>query len=163
MVDRCRQCLNRVRRARLNLRAIPSYRFAVGYVPRMSFWHRFVKLLGRRTRFNMSPLCALCGRPAALVEIIETSESCFLRYSGPGGSNGTGDPISAQRASAVREALTPPYGPVKFKAAGFWDDAGFCAECCKFYCPTHWSVSSSGAGRCVQGHFKSLDPHWHPE
>jgi hypothetical protein len=61
------------------------------------------------------------------------------------------------------EAFTLPYESARITAVGFPDDAGFCTACGKFYCPAHWNISSLGAGRCPQGHFKSLDPHWHPE
>jgi hypothetical protein len=102
-------------------------------------------------------------RLAAEIEVSEASGSWLLKYSGPGGSNGSGDRISSETAEAIRSAFTPPYELTKIKAAGFYDDAGFCATCGKFYCPTHWNVSSTGGGRCPAGHFKSLDPHWSPE
>lgn len=67
------------------------------------------------------------------------------------------------RRTSFTQLLT---GPVTFeavRAAGFYDDLGFCAECGVPYCPTHWTVSPGGYGRCPAGHGKSLDPHWSPD
>ena len=87
-----------------------------------------------------------------------------LIYSGPGGSNGNiGDLITQDQANAIRAALSAPYFADKLRAAGFYDGAGFCNQCLKFYCSTHWNVSGTGGGVCPEGHFKSLDPHWSPE
>lgn len=86
-----------------------------------------------------------------------------MTYSGPGGSNGSGDSISAERAQAIITAFTLPYDPNEIRAADFYDDAGYCLECRKFYCPTHWNVTPTGGGWCPAGHFKSLDPHWSPD
>jgi hypothetical protein len=112
---------------------------------------------------GLSPRCVLCSRLAAEIEVSEASGVWKLKYSGPGGSNGSGDHISAERAEAIHTAFTPPYELLKIKAAEFHDDAGFCSACAKFYCPEHWSMSSSGGGKCPAGHFKGLDPHWSPE
>ena len=112
---------------------------------------------------GLSPRCALCTNLSAEIEITGDSGSQMLKYSGPGGSNGSGDLISGERADAIRAAFAPPYELDKIKAAGFYDEAGFCAGCSKFYCYTHWNSSSTGGGRCPVGHFKSLDPHWSPE
>jgi hypothetical protein len=111
----------------------------------------------------LSPCCSECNRLAAEIELSETSGTWHLKYSGPGGSSGIGRGISVKEADAILLAFTPPYDPEKIKTAGFYDDAGFCTECAKFYCSTHWNVSSTGGGRCLAGHFKSLDPHWSPE
>lgn len=112
---------------------------------------------------SLSPRCSICKHIAANIEVLEVSGSWHLRYSGPGGSNGSGDRISVETAQAIRDAFAYPYDQAKIRAAGFYDDAGFCADCAKFYCPTHWDVSSVGGGVCPAGHFKSLDPHWSPE
>ena len=109
------------------------------------------------------PRCALCARPAAEIQLSETSGGWLLIYSGPGGSSGSGIAISAEKANAIRAAFEPPCELRKIKAAKFYDDAGFCADCEKFYCPTHWNISPTGCGKCPAGHFKSLDPHWSPE
>jgi hypothetical protein len=111
---------------------------------------------------TFSPRCASCTRPAATIEISGEPGAEWLKYSGPGGSSGSGDRISAGEVEAIRAAFTPPCEATRIKAAGFYDDAGFCAACSKFYCPTHWNVSSTGGGKCPAGHFKSLDPHWSP-
>ena len=116
-----------------------------------------------RSPLGLSPGCALCTHLAAEIEISGEPGSQRLKYRGPGGSNGSGDRISAERVDAIRAAFTPPYEPVKIKAAGFYDEAGFCSACSKFYCSTHWNISSTGGGTCPAGHFKSLDPHWSPE
>ena len=117
---------------------------------------------GGRPR-DPSPRCAVCGQAAATIGLSEKAGTWTLTYSGPGGSNGSGDPIPAARADAIRAAFTPPYAGAKIREAGFHDGAGFCDECGTFYCPTHWSLSSTGAGRCPKGHRKSLDPHWSPD
>lgn len=98
-----------------------------------------------------------------MVELTERSGGWSLRYEGAGGGNGKGDPISAERAQAILDALRSPYELARIQAAGFYDDFGYCTLCEKFYCPTHWQVSSTGGGTCPAGHFKSLDPHWHPD
>ena len=122
----------------------------------------FEALRGRHPR-DPSPRCAICGRPAATIELTEKAGTWILRYNGPGGSNGGGDRISGGRADAIRAAFTPPYDAAKIRAAGFHDVAGLCDECGTFYCPVHWSLSSTGAGCCPNGHRKSLDPHWSPD
>src|SRR5579863_3769345 len=105
---------------------------------------------------SLSPHCSVCNRLAAEIEVLNVSGSWRLRYSGPGGSNGNGDPISAEQAQAIRAAFAQPYERDKIRAAGFYDDAGYCVDCGKFYCSTHWDVSSTGGGFCPAGHFKSL-------
>ena len=98
------------------------------------------------------------------IMITESSGSWHLRFVGTAGcGNGSGDPISAERAQAILDAFSPPYETAKIQAAGFYDDFGFCTSCEKFYCTTHWHVSPTGCGTCPAGHSKSLDPHWHPD
>ena|SRR5690348_7247871 len=116
-----------------------------------------------RRQPDLSPRCAVCDQLSATIGLSEDPGGWLLKYSGPGGSNGSGDRIPAEEAEAIRKAFTPPYDAVRIQAAGFHDGAGFCADCGKFYCDTHWAISSTGGGRCPQGHFKSLDPHWSPE
>jgi len=94
----------------------------------------------------------------------EHADGWYLRFMGVAGAgNGRGDRISGERAQAIRAALSPPYDTARIQAAGFYDDFGYCTSCGKFYCSTHWQVSTTGAGSCPAGHFKSLDPHWHPD
>ncbi len=107
--------------------------------------------------------CSTCGVPAAELDLFEKSGQWHLRYSGACGSNGRGDPITAERAQKILAAFSEPYESAQIHAAGLYDDAGFCTTCEKFYCGTHWQVSPTGGGRCPAGHFKSLDPHWHPD
>jgi hypothetical protein len=105
--------------------------------------------------------CQECGARAASIEI--TSEY-FLKYSGPGGSNGIqGDKISQESAAYIVDMLKEePIDAVKLKKQ-FDDRAGFCPECRLFYCPRCWNISSSGFGTCPNGHGVSLDPHWSPD
>lgn len=112
---------------------------------------------------NLSPPCSVCGQRAATIKLSEVAGGWLLTYSGPGGSNGAGDRVTADRAAAIRLAFTPPYAAANIDRARFHDHAGFCLKCGKFYCPTHWNVSSTGGGTCPNGHFNSLDPHWSPE
>jgi hypothetical protein len=114
--------------------------------------------------------CSLCGTPAAGIVLWEREDGWYLRFAGfcgmnfasPGPSD-VGDPISTERAQAILAAFQgPDFDVAKIAAAGFYDDAGFCRPCGKFYCETHWNVSASGGGTCPDGHFKSLDPHWSP-
>jgi hypothetical protein len=74
-----------------------------------------------------------------------------------------GDPISKEKAEIIIAAFSEPFKKSKIKTAEFYDDAGFCSECEQFYCCRHWNLSSTGGGKCPNGHFKSLDPHWSPE
>ena len=127
----------------------------------MSFFRRIFQSM--TTDESLSPRCSVCNRLAAKIEVLEVSGSWHLRYSGPGGSNGNGDRISAEKAQEIRDAFTQPYVETKISATGFYDDAGFCGSCGKFYCDRHWNVSSTGGGSCPAGHFKSLDPHWSPD
>lgn len=129
----------------------------------MHFLRRLLSAVRIGRPGNLSPRCAVCGQVAAKIELSRTPDAWLLKYSGPGGSNGSGDPVSAAKAEVILRAFTPPYDAAKIRAAEFYDDAGFCIDCAKFYCPTHWSVSSIGSGRCPRGHFKSLDPHWSPD
>lgn len=87
-----------------------------------------------------------------------------LLYEGPGGGNClVGNAISAEEAGAIIAAFTGVPTAEKMDAAGLYDGAGWCPECREFYCPEHWSTSSTGYGTCPRGHGKSLDPHWHPD
>jgi len=134
----------------------------------------------------LDPVCSMCGNPAAKIEIVEPNaypkdaikwnaedyswyerfrdfSFHYLIYSGPGGSNGyIGDPIDVNRKAALIDAFTEPYNGIKIREQ-FYDMAGYCAVCNKFYCNKHWSLTSSGYGKCPKGHGKSLDPHWSSE
>ena len=74
-----------------------------------------------------------------------------------------GDAITAERAASIIAAFADAPTAEKMQAAGFYDNAGWCQECREFYCPKHWSISSTGYGRCPSRHGKSLDPHWSPD
>jgi hypothetical protein len=112
---------------------------------------------------TFQPRCAICNSPTATIEISQKNGRPHLKYEGPGGSSGSGNPITAERAQAIITAFTPPYEPEKIRTADFYDDAGYCLTCQAFYCTNQWNISSTGGGTCPQGHFKSLDPHWSPE
>ena len=113
---------------------------------------------------DLSPKCIVCGQASTVFKLSVTEAGVRFIYSGTVGSNGKlGDLISNERAMALRAALSPPFSPDKFRSADLYDEAGFCARCSAFYCPTHWNVSSTGGGTCPKGHLKSLDPHWSPE
>lgn len=112
----------------------------------------------------LGPACHTCGRPSAIIKFSQERGAVRFIYSGPGGSNGSiGDLITDERANAIRQAVTVPFDNVKLRLAGLYDGAGFCGQCAKFYCTTHWNVSTTGGGMCPEGHFKSLDPHWSPD
>lgn len=98
------------------------------------------------------------------VVLTEYADGWRLAFVGvTGAGNGGRDSVSDDKARRIREALSPPFTPAKIEAAGFEDDFGFCIDCETFYCAEHWNLSPSGAGLCPAGHFKSLDPHWHPD
>jgi hypothetical protein len=105
----------------------------------------------------------VCGRAAAKIQLSTTPEGVRFVYSGPGGSNGSGDLIKQERAEALRSAMSPSFNLKKFAAASLYDGAGFCGKCSAFYCSTHWNVSGSGGGVSPKGHVKSLDLHWQPD
>lgn len=110
------------------------------------------------------PPCAVCGRPSAKIQIEPQGDAFRLVYEGPGGSTGpSGMSITRERRNAIEAAFEPPFEFARIRTAGFYDDAGFCERCGRFYCPDHWKISETGGGTCPKGHFKSLDPHWHPE
>ncbi len=124
--------------------------------------------------------CAVCGEPAACIEIRTPEELSQksprvggrptnsktpgvykLRYEGPGGSGGF-NIIDAERAERIAALFSgPPDGEALRKE--FYDRAGFCPDCGVYYCAQHWSVSATGFGVCPKGHGKSLDPHWSPD
>jgi hypothetical protein len=69
------------------------------------FLSRFHEVVARH---DLSPRCSACSVLAAEIEVTEVCPGEWrLRYRGPGGSNGSGDPISAERATSICEAFTP--------------------------------------------------------
>lgn len=130
------------------------------------------------------PKCSCCDREAATIEVIaphelpaewssweEARQELFAKYRDPeqhyliymGPECGTGGiAIAPERAERIITACTSS-DPAAIRGAGFYDDAGFCAECGVYYCATHWSISSTGRGSCPNNHGKSLDPHWSPD
>lgn len=113
---------------------------------------------------DLTTHCDDCGAPGARIILTRRESGWTLGFWGFCGMNGGADPLSDERAQAILEAFQGPNFEVdKIAAAGFYDDAGYCRDCGKFYCETHWNVSSSGGGTCPAGHFKSLDPHWSPD
>jgi len=108
--------------------------------------------------------CSICNRVAARIEILGDAGSERMRYEGiVAGSGPTGVPVDAGRMRLVAEAFVTPYDNTKIRAAGFYDDAGYCEPCKSFYCFDHWNTTDTGGGWCPKGHFKSLDPNWSPE
>ena len=112
---------------------------------------------------DLSPVCSKCGKPATIIKLVHEANGVCFRYEGICGGNGGGAPISGARADAIRMAFTVPYAIERIKLADLYDDGGFCRECLKFYCFSHWRVSTTGGGQCPKGHSKSLDPHWSPD
>ncbi|WP_433534447.1 hypothetical protein ACQPZK_19940 [Micromonospora sp. CA-249363] len=139
--------------------------------------------------FVAEPSCAVCGRPSAHIEIVAPAaqpeswqrwrpsqrdaftaarqphggEQWWLLYAGIVAGNGSGRPVDPAEAHRIADAFIKPYRYAAVTTAGFYDDAGFCERCDAPFCFHHWNVSSTGYGRCPQGHGKSLDPHWWPE
>lgn len=128
------------------------------------------------------PPCSVCGKRSATIEIVppgelpeefaswdrklqevylkhQDSSQFYLIYAGPGGGNGLGDTVEPARAEIIVEAFTSP-NKESIRAADFYDNAGFCLECSKFYCWNHWD---DGRGLCPKGHWVTLDPHWSPD
>lgn len=132
------------------------------------------------------PACERCGKASARIEVTppckwpEDSDvwederrdtykkyrdfsQFYLRYEGPGGGSGSvGNAIDESEAVTILEAFSGPPVPSKIQGV-FYDGAGLCVPCEKFYCETHWRVSVGGFGHCPMGHGKSLDPHWSPD
>ncbi|MEO3772155.1 hypothetical protein [Micromonospora sp. B9E7] len=139
--------------------------------------------------FVAEPPCAVCGRPAAHVELVAPAsqpadwqrwspqqrdaynaarqrhddQQWWLLFSGIEAGNGSGRPVDLAEAQRIANAFTQPYRYAAVASAGFYDDAGFCGQCDAPYCYHHWNVSNTGYGACPQGHGKSLDPHWWPD
>ncbi|HEU4835066.1 MAG TPA: hypothetical protein VFS90_11645 [Pyrinomonadaceae bacterium] len=121
--------------------------------------------------WSFKPRCSKCFiMRAARIRLVapttspeDTPKQVRFIYSGPGGSNGQGDLIPIEEAERIKAAFAKPYDGVRIRLADFYDDAGFCLECSRFYCWWHWGASADGAGECPKGHFKSLDPHWSPD
>lgn len=76
--------------------------------------------------------------------------------------NGCGSPVDAGEAWRIAQAFRLPLCFDQVRTGGFYDDAGFCADCGVPYCARHWHVSRTGYGHCPLGHGKSLNPHWQP-
>jgi hypothetical protein len=132
------------------------------------------------------PPCAVCGLPSARVELVAAGglpadwgqwsqdrrqawqarrgpDQWYLLFEGVAAGNGSGDPVSAERAAQIAGAFREPFTWAQVQTARFYDDAGFCGDCDAVYCYRHWRVSVTGYGRCQRGHGKSLDAHWSPE
>jgi hypothetical protein len=131
------------------------------------------------------PECAICGAPTARLELLAPGEwqtqwdwwssaigdtptehqpdrSWWLIFQGVDAGNGHGNPMTADEGERLAAIFSAPITFETVRAAGFYDDLGFCEDCGVPYCATHWSVSRGGYGHCPQGHGKSLDPHWSP-
>ncbi len=117
----------------------------------------------RHRQLSAMPPCAVCKQIATQTLLTQRHIGWHLHYRGICAGNGEGDQVDDARASAIEAALAPPHSEAKFRQAKLYDSAGYCAPCAVFYCSVHWQVSSTGGGRCPNGHFKSLDPHWSPD
>jgi hypothetical protein len=134
-----------------------------------------------------APPCAACGARSARIELVppgtlpaewhlwsDRHRETFARYRDPGrwcllvegiaaGNGWAGDTLDAGGAARIAAAFRKPWTYTRVHQAGFYDDAGFCAQCDAPYCFQHWHVSAIGYGHCPAGHGKSLDPHWSPD
>jgi hypothetical protein len=132
------------------------------------------------------PPCTVCGLASARVELVAPGrrpagwnqwsqdrkdawqnrrdpEQWYLLFEGVAAGNGSGDPISVDRARQIADGFRQPLSWAQVHTVGFYDAAGLCQECDAPYCYRHWHVTRSGYGYRPQGHGKSLDPHWSPE
>lgn len=108
--------------------------------------------------------CSECGRIAAQAGLRKAAGGWTLIYEGiVAGSGPKGAPVPGQRAKSIRRAFQRPLKAEKFAKAELHDRAGFCLACRKVYCWVHWGQPVGAAGRCPQGHFQSLDPHFTPD
>ncbi len=114
-------------------------------------------------QYEFRPRCSKCGAVASTIQLFSDSGKWRLIYHGSDSGSGSGVDVTPDEASAIITGFTEPYLREKIRAADFYDDGGFCLKCSKFYCPTHWNISTTGGGWCPEGHFKSLDPHWSPD
>jgi hypothetical protein len=133
----------------------------------------------------VTPPCAACGTPSARIELTAPGHlpagweqwpaavqasiarerqpgQWYLLAAGPAAGNGYGHPVSAARAGQITWAFRSPLRYAQVRAAGLYDDAGFCGHCDAPYCRRHWHLSGPGYGRCPRGHGKSLDPQCSP-
>lgn len=131
---------------------------------------------------RLDPECSICKKSTAKIEIVSPNKdpkeieywskemiesyrkyrdfnSFYFIYSGPGGSNGLGDEIDIERKERLEKIFSKPYNLKAIKKE-FYDAAGCCKKCDKFYCKKHWFISSIGVGTCPVDHKQSLDPHW---
>jgi hypothetical protein len=108
-----------------------------------------------------STRCAVCDRMAAEARLSKADGGWRLVYFGiVWGTGAKGAAVSDARAQAVRKAFKPPWRAEAFNGAGLHDLAGICTQCAKPYCWVHWGQPVGGEGRCPQGHFQDLDPHF---
>lgn len=109
---------------------------------------------------DLSPVCDVCGEVASTIKLVYDGKTVELIIEGI--CAGGGGSISQKRADKVRAAFALPHTAEKMALSGLDNDGGFCKECSKFYCYTHWNVTSTGGGWCPEGHLKILDPYGWP-
>jgi hypothetical protein len=110
---------------------------------------------------DFSPACFICNARCSVVKLFAEGSGVRFVYGGLERGNGSGDTITLARAEAIKTALTGPTTASKLSAADIHaGNTGFCRECSQFYCREHWQISITGGGRCPEGHFESIDPHW---
>ena len=114
--------------------------------------------------FLVEPPCAVCGLPAAHVELRREGGKWRFLYRGIAAGNGNGDIVTKERARLLTAAFAdPPQFDLMRKADLHYDSAGYSAECGVAYCYEHWNAGTTGYGACPRGHGASLDPHWSPD
>jgi hypothetical protein len=120
--------------------------------------------MGQAGRRTLRTRCAACGKTAAEARLRKVSGAWTLAYAGiVAGTGPDGAPVSSRRAKAVLKAFKGARRFESFAAAELHDHGGVCIQCRKPYCWTHWGQPIGAGGRCPQGHFQSLDPHWTPD
>lgn len=136
-----------------------------------ALWERLDRLFTLSTRppdpdpaFEFRARCSACKAPGATVAVRGFSGRWRVLVDGLFGTSGArGRNITAEKALKAKLGLSAPHSRAKVESAGFYDNAGFCLECEKFYCGRHWNISDTGYGTCPVGHGKSFDQHWRPD
>ena len=118
----------------------------------------------RSPAHEFRPLCSKCGEVASTFQLFNEFGKWRLVFEGScAGTGSSGDEITDELARAIIAGFTEPYTEEGIRSVGFYDSGGYCFDCRKFYCSTHWHISTTGGGNCPKGHFKSLDPLWSPD
>ncbi|MEU7769792.1 hypothetical protein AB0C44_00520 [Micromonospora taraxaci] len=126
--------------------------------------------------FVATPPCAVCGRPAAHIELVapgappanwqrwssqqrdaynaarqrHDDQQWWLLFSGIEAGNGSGRPVDLAEAERLTNAFAQPYRYAAVASADFYDDAGFCGECDAPYCYHHWTCRAPDTGNALE-------------